>query len=129
VPTKQETFDTVVGHLRKQGRKAVGPYAKGCRYRTSEGLKCAAGVLIPDDEYTRHMEGSPVAVYTDGNKTPAYRCMERHGHDVTLVTELQQIHDCRDPGDWESDFRALASRFGLTYSPPGGSLPPPRPAG
>lgn len=45
----QEIFDKVVLHLRKQGRRAQETNEYGvalCRYRTSDGLKCAAGWLF-----------------------------------------------------------------------------------
>lgn len=35
-----------VTHLHAQGRTAGNPI---CRYHTENGLKCAVGVLIPDD--------------------------------------------------------------------------------
>lgn len=31
---------------------------RNCRYRTKEGNKCAAGILIPDNKYIGMMEGS-----------------------------------------------------------------------
>jgi hypothetical protein len=39
IPSSQEVFDTVVNHLRAQGKQALN--AKGvCAYRTPDGLVC-----------------------------------------------------------------------------------------
>ena len=60
---KQEIFDTIVAHLRNQGKKAAnGSTVEGrgqlqCKYRSDDGLKCAVGYLIPDDRYAKEMEG------------------------------------------------------------------------
>jgi hypothetical protein len=67
----QETFDTMLTHLRKQGQRAVDQthehMVDTCMYRTSSGLKCAVGCLIPDDLYDRRMEGSdPAGLVDDG---------------------------------------------------------------
>lgn len=32
-------------------------FGNKCMYRTADGHKCAVGCLIPDEEYTCHMEG------------------------------------------------------------------------
>lgn len=54
--TKQEIFDTVVKHLAQQKRRSVIPNTNICMYRSEEGLKCAIGCLIPDEEYNPEME-------------------------------------------------------------------------
>ncbi len=84
--TKQETFDTVVRGILSQGGPAVD--GNVCRYRTG-GRKCAAGWLIPDDEYTTELEG-PIA-YVAGSLYEII-CV-RHGHDFDLVRALQRAHD------------------------------------
>lgn len=59
----QETYDTIVAHLREQHRRCSSNGA--CRYRISRkgkpALCCAAGCLIPDTNYRRWIEN--VAVY------------------------------------------------------------------
>lgn len=53
---RQAAFDTMVRHLRKQGRPSVE--ARGCcRYRGPDGTKCAIGALISDDAYSPRLEG------------------------------------------------------------------------
>lgn len=61
--TNQEIFDTVAVHLLTQNKRATkANCSTTCQYRTSEGLKCAVGCLIPDEKYTPEME--PYGVYT-----------------------------------------------------------------
>lgn len=109
--TRQETFDIVVNHLRKQGRKAIDENGH-CRYRTDDGCKCAAGCLIPDDKYSPDLEGNNIWY------TPIYNILFKLGHDLSLVGRLQQIHDKYDINDWEDGFKDTAKRFGLQYTLP-----------
>ncbi len=51
---KQEIFETVVRHLHAQGRPAMN--GDNCRYRSSDGLSCAVGCLIPDSCYDSNLE-------------------------------------------------------------------------
>lgn len=86
--TNQETFDTVCKGIIAQGRQAVGE-DNACRYRAGE-LKCAAGMLIPDDRYDPRMELGG-ALYTTGLVYNLV-CVEL-GHDFALVKRLQECHD------------------------------------
>jgi hypothetical protein len=89
--TPQEIFDTVAVHLMTQGKKSQG--AGECLYRGPDGLKCAAGVLIPDEDYTPKMEGKPVSEL-------AYF---RQGFDavcVDLIFTMQICHDHQEPEAW-----------------------------
>jgi hypothetical protein len=53
----REYRQTIVTHLKTQ--LAQGLNAGGaCCYRGEDGLKCAVGALIPDDQYTPQMDGS-----------------------------------------------------------------------
>lgn len=55
--TKQEAFDKVVRHLVAQGRPALNRN-KSCAYLSADGLKCAAGCLIPDDFIKLDFDGT-----------------------------------------------------------------------
>ena len=74
-PTKQNIFDFVVQELRKQGKPSFDPSKvvkssdqiyenNGCLYRKYEQdgtvLKCAAGHLIPDNEYSLSIENASI---------------------------------------------------------------------
>jgi hypothetical protein len=118
--TKQETFDTVVAHLRKQGCKARNDKAECC-YRTGDGKMCAAGCLIPDAKYDPKMEkhGVPTnAQNASSANVLIAKALESEGHDLLLVRDLQGVHDNREVSDWECYFESTAEDHGLTYTPP-----------
>jgi len=106
----QEIFDTVVTHLYTQGKQADNGEG-GCMYRTDEGLKCAVGCLIPDDQYHPSMEGTPVDLL--GALLPAYLCSH-----VNLLDALQTVHD--SPDIWKDEvamagsLRWIARKEGLS---------------
>lgn len=90
--TRQETFDFVARALAKQGRPSRG--VRGfCMYRGPEGLKCAAGFLIPDADYSSRFENLDVTA------TPVAKVLEAHGYDLDLVKALQEAHDDAGPED------------------------------
>lgn len=106
--TNQEAFDKMVAHLRKQGQKAHENGA--CRYRTKDGLMCAVGCLLTDEEYKRGMEGMCVDALL-----PAYEVLQ--DLDPHVLAEMQDTHDAYDPTDWEARFADTATRYGLVYVP------------
>ena len=59
LPLRQQHFDTVLAHLRKQGKRST--YGnRGCAYRGTDNTKCAIGALLPDELYDPKMENRPV---------------------------------------------------------------------
>ena len=104
---KQETFDTVAKHLLTQGRKSLDVDG-GCRYLAPGGERCAAGCLIPDDEYDSTFEGMQVWGVARRRKWADW-----FGHDVALVIKLQRVHDNFATEDWPDEIRAVASFYGL----------------
>lgn len=94
MPTKQETFDTVVSHLRRQGRCAMDRLT--CVYRAENGDRCAAGCLIPDDLYSSNLEGLSVSSHAeDGQKLE--RTLTDYGWKRRSVTSLG--HEARTEAD------------------------------
>jgi hypothetical protein len=107
--TKQETFDIVAAHLLKQGAKSmVGD--DYCAYRGECGMKCAAGALIPDEEYRAEFENQTVC------DSQISTLIKELGHDVNLVRRLQRLHDNRDVNEWPQALRALATSEGLAWN-------------
>lgn len=94
--THQQTFNMVYRGLAKQGfkRSAEGSV---CKYRTSHGLKCAAGHVIPDDLYSTRMEFGIVQPKLSMITKVASRLVtitiKDLGHDLQLVRDLQECHD------------------------------------
>jgi len=124
--TAQQVFDQATAHLRTQGQKATT--CGLCKYRLSMNgqlLKCAAGVLIRDDEYQPWMDG-------DGEDAETYfqniladaRCpqsmKDRLRPHYAMIRELQFIHDNRPVDSWEEELKELALAHNLTYMPPQG---------
>lgn len=112
--TQQETFDTVVAHLRGQNKKAVDSATGECRYRASEGLKCAVGCLIPDEEYNSTLESCSIGSLCHENRLPP----SLRQHDFSLLADLQVIHDHYSVDAWEERFEDLAKECGLKYTKP-----------
>lgn len=111
--TEQEVFDWVVHNLRKQGTKSLREKGgTACMYRSPEGLKCAAGWLIADDEYDKSWD-HPVSNDWSGLAHE----LDLHVHDE-LISSLQDIHDTCAVEKWEDAWQRLANRRELSYSPP-----------
>ena len=102
----QELYDFIVEAIVKQGRPSVGDNDR-CLYRGPDGLKCAAGHVIPDSMY------SPVAMENAG----VYQ-LESQGElpkslipHVNLIGYLQDAHDAASSNaDFLNTFLAGAKR-------------------
>lgn len=113
--TSEEVFDTVLKHLRTQGVQCMENCE--CAYRNAEGLKCAIGVLLDDEDYDPIMEGRT-----------ARELQARFGLlqdiDTELLSRLQHAHDTNDHWNedgfaWrgESYMAEIAEIYGLLYCP------------
>lgn len=117
MPTVQETFDTVVTAVVKQGKPSMikdDDNLPACQYRGPDGLKCAAGHLIPDGEYSFKMEGSSVSSTITAN------VLTKNGHNIEIVKELQRCHDDNAESvnfvsDFLKDCRELAAWYALEW--------------
>jgi hypothetical protein len=122
----QEIYDNVKSHLLAQGCRASKDGI--CRYRTPEGLKCAAGCLIPDSLYRESMEGYGIGVllfpendYCPGDyvKWDKIALREALGislsdsKEMSLLRLLQKVHDNEKPEYWAEELAGVAKRFGL----------------
>lgn len=93
--TRQEALDINWDWFVVQGKPegvGVDPEEGGllCMYRGKDGCRCAAGTLIPDDDYDSRMEGNGfcedfVARYDLGDLFPL--------ETITFVGKMQTIHD------------------------------------
>ncbi len=105
--TPQEIFDKVVNHLRAQGAKSMDGDA--CRYRSKDGMQCAAGCLIPDSDYSSDMEDKNVAAVSFFKNV--------YGPALDLIWRLQGTHDRSPLTEWELDWESVANDYDLTYTP------------
>ena len=106
--TAQEVFDQVAAHLLTQGKQSrarnvdKGTY---CAYRGDQGLKCAAGCLIGDDEYYVSMEGVGWDIFVKEG-----RVTKKH---YDLIRSLQLMHDTQPSSIWEDCLKKMAHDYNL----------------
>ena len=120
--TFQELFDTVASHLLHQGKQAMvvddHTGRPVCEYRTSSGLQCAIGCLMPDEHYDKMMEGmaaSELSSVSDWFYDLVIN-LDAGGKSIeTALDDLQDIHDEKAPATWPYHLQKYAKRFGLTY--------------
>lgn len=108
--TAQEVFDQVATHLLTQNKRSMLKFdADICAYRGDDGLKCAAGCLISDDEYNKElMEGFTWADMLD---RLAAGVSTKHNK---LISKLQHIHDGIKCDLWLGPLRGVATAFELS---------------
>jgi hypothetical protein len=111
----QKTFNKVARHLLKQNAKSMRAYSKDegdgeshCAYRGDNGRRCAAGILITNNEYKPSFEGQ--AVYNSPEVDPLFR---KKGLNIRLCYRLQGVHDGDDVRDWPKSLERVATEYGL----------------
>lgn len=93
--TREEIFDYVEAHLKKQGyRSMLDDHTGSCAYRGESDNMCAVGCLIADDEYEPTMENHSVrelsGLLGDGTEaTLPDRLLPHH----RMLEALQDLHD------------------------------------
>lgn len=92
--SKQEIFDTVYLGLASQGfERSINLENDKCMYRDNEGRKCAAGWLIPDEDYDPKMDTQGIVTRVDYFK-------EKYDLDTLIfIGDLQRSHDCFDTSE------------------------------
>lgn len=114
--TEQEYFDFCYQAVMMQGLPSVT--SGRCVYRGPNGLKCAIGHLISDDDYDPEMEGRVVwDLFNDFESCKKYKEFEsllkaiQGAHDV-----LKHIHERKN--EFRSEFHErmvnIANAYGLT---------------
>lgn len=103
--TRQEIVDIAVAGIVKQGELARS--GGECRYRMSNGCKCAIGWNIPDNKYSPKMEmESLINLLPVANISP---------NDCAFSFKLQGIHDeAKDVADFLPSVRSLCNEYALT---------------
>jgi hypothetical protein len=110
--TPQDLFDKVAKHLLTQNKRAEDPTTGLCRYRSPDGLKCAVGCLIEDDQYSAKMEGGSVSDLLKSGTLPPSLEAELKPHRMLLIA-LQRVHDNFVPHQWLGKLEEVAKAFGL----------------
>ena len=101
--TLQEIFNQAANHLLTQNEKSKGLIIHNaipelgiaessnisCKYRNKEGLKCAIGVFISDEEYNEK---------------------------INLLKKLQRTHDAYKVEEWKERLILIAHEFNLKFN-------------
>ena len=103
--TEQQIFDQVATHLLTQ-KKQSATVTGGCKYRHN-GLMCAAGCLIADDEYRESLENSSWLKLSNAGQVP-----EAH---KGFIHSLQRIHDSKFSSNWFHCLEQLAIAHKLSF--------------
>lgn len=103
---KQEVYFKVRNHLLTQMKRSVN--LGRCRYRGPNGLKCAIGCLIPDERYSRDIEGLTADSILISNLVGATTDSDRQ-----FLRDLQLVHDSNIPRDWNIRLQDVAIKYGL----------------
>ena len=120
--TAQKVYDTILFGLRKQAAPSIEMVndRPACRYRSKDGKKCAAGMLIPDELYKPEFEiwAAEHTIFL-----PLW-------HQLGLTPFLSLIQACQSAHDdlpnnliywlkhWESKMKQVARFNDLVYTPP-----------
>ena len=105
--TDQEIFDAVWKGAKAQGFARSMRDEDLCVYRAPNGLKCYAGLLIPDEVYDPGIEG--------GDAVWAFGRLGLQVANIDLVFRLQVAHDnAFDEEDHEHNLRTIAQEQCLT---------------
>lgn len=102
----QEIFWKIKNHLLSQNKKCVN--SKGKCVLRFENLKCAASVLIPDNDYSEKLEQSN---FFDFLKDSGYIKNE-----LDLIADLQLMHDFESEIDWPMLLQKIAESWNLRYA-------------
>lgn len=120
--TNQQIFDKVATHLLKQGAKSQQHTGEQptCAYRGENGMMCAVGCLIKDEDYRPAFEGYGVAAIPNYKEQCNFDVkfladalskaeIDVNSSDtVLLLSELQQLHDQTAPSEWPERLRYVA---------------------
>lgn len=116
--TLQQIFDRVVTHLLTQKKPARD--GSRCLYLTADGLKCAVGCLIDEKHYSfRILEGERVSSpQVQAAVAKSLGVAELDHEMISLLSDLQVIHDTNYASAWRNELQFLAKCKGLTFNPP-----------
>jgi len=100
--TAQEVFNQAAEHLLTQNKQSEGVHNNGltCMYISPDGLKCAAGCFIGDDEYLSEWERRSWGFVSRAGGVTKH---------IDLISSLQSIHDSYEPSQWLAQLKELAS--------------------
>jgi len=108
--TMQEAFSIVESHLLTQEQPSIEEGQ--CKYHYN-GLKCAVGCLISEEDYTPILEGVCVANLPE---SLLEKIIGRDWETLDMLSELQDTHDCVSVSNWKDSLDYIASKYKLKTS-------------
>ena len=114
--TNKQIYTKVSKHLLKQGKRSeegTATIGNNCVYRSSAGLMCAVGCLIPDDEYYSGLEGQDVnkGMVLDTLRDVIGTCWRTKTRKIDLLERLQCIHDQVPVENWAIKLEGLKKDY------------------
>lgn len=111
--TDYDVFNYVKEHLLKQNEKSLDPWSLSCYYRAQkvngDVLMCAVGCLMDDSYYSSEFENSsPSDIRV---RAAIENSINNWTYNVSLLSELQNIHDEYEPDNWSLKLEYLESYF------------------
>lgn len=102
----KEAFQIAKKHLLCQMKKseAVVDQTFKCLYRGPNGLKCAVGALIPDDEYKAWHDNASLS---DVARETSLSLLSLH-----MLRDLQALHDHEPIHKWALGLERLELKYG-----------------
>lgn len=105
--TLQGIFNIVSTHLLKQNARSTDCEGT-CMYRGKDGTKCAAGCLIPNDQYKKQYEYCTWSTLQREGLVPSKFSDE--------IQELQRIHDYGSISGWPAQLKEFAKHHNLEFN-------------
>jgi hypothetical protein len=104
---EQKTFNKIYRHLLRQNERSADKDGI-CLYRGPRGLRCAAGVCIPNKDYNKNMEN------TNADGELVRPVLLKKGYHVKAAQDLQIIHDTTPVPQWQGALEHYAREHYLT---------------
>ena len=114
--TAQEVFNQVASHMLRQNEVSKHANGIGCAYRGVNGLMCAAGCLISDEEYLPEMDEPKQCGYAMG-WVDLHRFGYVTGEHEDMINRLQIVHDLSKTEYWKNALRDIADDLKLEFDP------------
>ena len=113
----QDAFDKVLKAIRAQGYQRSVNADGSCKYRGPNGLRCAAGHLIPNSLYKASIEGVSIS----DARIPEEITNYFDSVSLDLIQSMQFAHDNyleESITAWELRMKEIAWSYNLVYTEP-----------
>lgn len=116
----QTVFDTATAGVIAQGVQSIGPDLNFggtiCLYRGKDGIKCAVGHVLSDEQMVKYAIGENMNPYLFPSELlnellPGYD----NNTQKTFLAQLQTAHDCSATNGFVADFTERANKVAAGY--------------